>query len=284
MIVVDYYSRWIEILHVTNITSAAGIAKLKDIFARYGIPAELVSDNGPHFASAEFRSFAKEYGFKSITVSPRLPNANGEAERAVKTAKQILCQKDPWLGLMIYRDTVIAATGHSPSLLMLGRHIRTTLPTLPAALKPSWPNPDLTRLRDQQAKESYEHQYNRRHGVRQLPNLCKGDVVKIKTDTQKNWTSKGVIAGDAGTPRSYTVDTDSGTYRRNRRHLQDTGKTRVEPELNQILVVPASNQITRMLDNQTQHQYHPMMLDTSPVALRRSTRAIKKPDRLIEHS
>lgn len=73
LIVVDYYSRWIEILHVNRITYAACIKKLKDIFARYGIPAEVVTDNGPHFASAEFQSFAKEYGFKSITVSPRLP-------------------------------------------------------------------------------------------------------------------------------------------------------------------------------------------------------------------
>ena len=103
----------------------------------------------------------------------------------METAKQILCQNDPWLGLIIYRDTVIAATGNSPSQLMLGRHIRTTLLTLPAALKPSWPNPDLVRVKDQRTKESYEHQYNRRHGVRQLPPLRPGDVVKLKTDTEE---------------------------------------------------------------------------------------------------
>ena len=67
LIVVDYYSRWIEILHVNRLTSAAYIKNLKDIFARYGIPAKVVPDNGPHFASAGFQSFAKEYGFKSIS-------------------------------------------------------------------------------------------------------------------------------------------------------------------------------------------------------------------------
>jgi len=54
MVVVDYYSRWIEILHLSNMTTAAGIATLKYIFARCGIPTELVSDNAPQLSSSEF--------------------------------------------------------------------------------------------------------------------------------------------------------------------------------------------------------------------------------------
>ena len=140
MVVVDYYSRWIEILHLSNATTAACIAKLKDIFARFGIPTELVSHNAPQLSSSEFNSFAKQYGFTHVASTPYLPNANGKPERAVHTAKRILKQDYPWLGLMVYRDTVITATGCIPAQLMMGRHIRTTLPTLPTAIRPRWPN------------------------------------------------------------------------------------------------------------------------------------------------
>ena len=98
--------------------------------------------------SSEFKLFMDKYCFNHVTTSPHLPSANGEAERVVQTVKRILRQEDPWLGLMVYRDTVISATGCSPSQLVLGRHIRTILPTLPSALQPSLPNPDQVRDRD----------------------------------------------------------------------------------------------------------------------------------------
>ena len=99
-VVVDYYSRWIEILRLSY-TNAACIAKLKDIIARLGISNELVSDNAPQFSSSEFKSFADQYGFTHVTSSPYLPNVYGEAERAVETATRIFKQDDSWQGLMV---------------------------------------------------------------------------------------------------------------------------------------------------------------------------------------
>ena len=105
IVVVDYYSRWVELRLLEQLDSKCVINKLKSIFATHGIPETIVSDNGPQFASAAFQAFAREYGFTHTTSSPRYPQSNGEAERAVQTVKQLLKKaKDPYIALL-YRAT-----------------------------------------------------------------------------------------------------------------------------------------------------------------------------------
>ena len=91
-LVIDY-SRYIEIAKISGATAIAVISHIKSIFAQHGLPQELFSDNGPHFSSREFAQFAKEYDFTHSTSSPRYLQANGEAEQAVRTVKNILKKK-----------------------------------------------------------------------------------------------------------------------------------------------------------------------------------------------
>ena len=94
---------------------------LKDISARWGVPDEIVGDNGPQFSSNQFRKFSQEYNFKHTTTSLYYPKANGEADQSgVRIAKKILRQHDPFLALMSYRATPHTATGASPCQLMMG--------------------------------------------------------------------------------------------------------------------------------------------------------------------
>ena len=133
--VTDYYSRFPEIAFRSSTTSDAVINKLKDIFARWGIPDEIVIDNGLQFASDQFHKFSQEYDFKHTTTSPYFPQANGEAESGVRIVKKILKQHDPFLALMSYRATPHTSTGVSPCQLTMGREIRSLLPTLKSNLK-----------------------------------------------------------------------------------------------------------------------------------------------------
>ena len=90
VIAVDYYFRYFEVALLQKTTAKTVIEKLKQFFASHGSPEIVFSDNGPQYACAEFKQFSKEFGFTHITSSPKYPQSNGEAERAVKTAKCIL--------------------------------------------------------------------------------------------------------------------------------------------------------------------------------------------------
>lgn len=70
LLCVDYFSKYIEVKRLRDTTSCGVIREMKSIFARHGIADIIVSDNGPQYASAEFSSFAEEWGFKHVTSSP----------------------------------------------------------------------------------------------------------------------------------------------------------------------------------------------------------------------
>ena len=114
LVSVDYFSRYIDILPLQSLTSGAVINKMKQIFSQHGIAETVISDNGPQFAAKEFQQFAEEWNFHHATSSPHYPQANGEAERAVRSAKEFLRQNDPHLALLTYRATPLPALGVSP--------------------------------------------------------------------------------------------------------------------------------------------------------------------------
>lgn len=220
LVVVDYYSRWIEMKQLTDTTSSTVINKLKAIFITFGIPDILVSDNGSQFVSQEFRDFAKTWGFSQRTTNPYKSQENGMAERAVKTCKELLKVKDPGLGLLNYRATPHSATGVSPAIALMGRQIQTRLPILPRRLMPVTPDDEAIRRSDQAAKASYKLYYDARHGARELPVLEPGDAVCMKRDQEKVWSKPGRVISSSQDNRSYTVTgPEGGVYRRNRKHI-----------------------------------------------------------------
>ena len=51
LVVVDEHSKWPEVIPVSSSTSSSTIEVLCDLFARFGIPEQIVSDNGAQFVS-----------------------------------------------------------------------------------------------------------------------------------------------------------------------------------------------------------------------------------------
>ena len=134
LIVVDAYSKWLEVIPMSSMTSLKTIEVLRTLFARFGIPEEVVSDNGPQLASEEFSQFLKQNGVRFTRVPPYHPASNGAAERSVQSVKavltkQVLDGKANTLSLehrlanllILNRSTPHTVTGRSPAEFFLGR-------------------------------------------------------------------------------------------------------------------------------------------------------------------
>ncbi|SCV65341.1 Integrase core domain protein [Anaplasma phagocytophilum] len=214
VLIVDYYSRFPEVVSLTSTSSTAVIAAVKSSFARFGIPDVVVSDNGPQFSSREFAAFASCYGFHHATSSPRYPQANGEAERMVRTMKELFFKsQDPHMSLLVYRDTP-GISGYSPSQLLFGRRLQTRVPKLDEALIPTWPSQEDFQRKDKAARGRQQRDFNRRHRVQRLRSLSVGEDVWVD-----DISCAAKVLSPAKRPRSYVVETPSGVIQRNRRHL-----------------------------------------------------------------
>ncbi|UYV65814.1 hypothetical protein LAZ67_3005530, partial [Cordylochernes scorpioides] len=216
LVVIDYYSRFPEMIQLDRLTASVVVRSCKSIFARHGIPETVVSDNGTQFGAArEFANFARQYGFQHVTSSPRFPQSNGMAEAGVKIAKLILKKnQDPSLGLLEYRSTPLE-NGYSPAELLMGRKLRTTLPIAPENLNPKLVDSQTLKRKEGRRRKDMKSRYDRRCGATDMEELSEGDTVWI-TD-MRTW---GIVKQKASTPRSYMVDTPVGTLRRNRFHLR----------------------------------------------------------------
>ncbi|UYV66853.1 K02A2.6-like, partial [Cordylochernes scorpioides] len=216
LVVIDYYSRFPEMIQLDRLTANVVVRSCKSIFARHGIPETVVSDNGTQFGAArEFSNFARQYGFTHVTSSPRFSQSNGMAEAGVKIAKLILKKnQDPSLGLLEYRSTPLE-NGYSPAELLMGHKLRTTLPIAPDNLNPKLVDSQTLKRKEGRRRKDMKSRYDRRCGATEMEELSEGDTVWI-TD-MRIW---GIVKKKASTPRSYMVDTPVGTLRRNRFHLR----------------------------------------------------------------
>jgi transposase InsO family protein len=82
LVIVDKFSKWIEVVPVTNQEATTTVKFFESIIYRYGVPNNIITDNGTNFTSGEFQQFAKEFGIKIKYASVAHPKSNGQVEKA----------------------------------------------------------------------------------------------------------------------------------------------------------------------------------------------------------
>lgn len=136
LVIVDAHSKWLEVEEVSATSASQTILKLSSLFARFGLPQQVVSDNGPPFTSGEFKSFLKSNGVKQTLSPPFHPATNGLAENSVKNVKKriklaLMNKENVNLALskflLAYRNSVHLTTNETPAKLMFNRPLRTKL-------------------------------------------------------------------------------------------------------------------------------------------------------------
>lgn len=90
LVIVDAHSKWLEAAVMNSTSSEKTIEELRSVFSCFGIPQQLVSDNGLQLVSEEFQSFLRVNGIQHIRSAPYHPSINGLAERFVQTLKKAL--------------------------------------------------------------------------------------------------------------------------------------------------------------------------------------------------
>lgn len=135
--VIDYFSRFVEVKVLRSIMAKETIQFLSELFARYGFPYSLITDNGSQLTSREFSDYCASAGITLLHTPPFWPQANGEIERQnrslLKGMKIAQLNKTDWKKelldyLLMYRATPHVVTGKSPAELLFKRPLRDKLP------------------------------------------------------------------------------------------------------------------------------------------------------------
>lgn len=223
LVMVDAYSKWVEICIMGTTTAEKTVERLREMFARFGLPKTLVSDNGPPFAARYLEIFLKKNGIKHTTSPPFHPMSNGAAENSVKHFKRKMkaALNDPnnrgvplstlvQRFLLTNRNTPHATTGRNPAELMMNRKLRTRITLLAER--------SLEEVRTHLTEESSKYR-----------NFSEGDLIMARdysSPNRKQW-KEAIIERKIGRT-TYLCRTIEGKLWK--RHLnQIIGRTRGHP-------------------------------------------------------
>ena len=81
-VAIDKFTKWPEVTPVANITKKSGVACLKSIVCRFGVPNRIIADNGTQFKSRLFQEYCEDIGIQLCFASVAHPRSNGQVERA----------------------------------------------------------------------------------------------------------------------------------------------------------------------------------------------------------
>ena len=81
LVAVDKFTKWIEATPVTNQTATTAVKFFKGITCQFGVPHNIITNNGSNFASREFHDFCARFDIKLSFASVAHPQTNGQVEK-----------------------------------------------------------------------------------------------------------------------------------------------------------------------------------------------------------
>lgn len=189
-VIVDYFSRFIEVEIMTKIDTKEAVNRLGAIFARFGFPESLKADNGTQFKSEDFQDYCIENNINFVEIIPYWPRENGEVERQNRSILKRLIisqnsnrdwKQDLLEYLHMYRATPHSTTMKTPSELMFGRTIRDKIPTIEQPLEVDEQLKDCDKEKKEKGKQYGDSKRNAK-----TIDLKVGDVVWLKRMMKSN--------------------------------------------------------------------------------------------------
>lgn len=199
LVVVDYFSRHVDLEVMTTITAKETIKRLSKIFGLWGVPRTITLDNAKQFVSAEFENYCKLKGIYLNHTSPYWPQANGEVERQnrsllkrMKIANSLYgnwkAEMDQYLEM--YNNTPHSITGRSPNELLQNRRLRFKFPDIEdlTSAVSSTEHADKDAVRKWKGKEREDSKRRSK-----LSNIGVGDVVLMLNISPTNKLSTNFL-------------------------------------------------------------------------------------------
>ena len=178
---------------------------MQNIFADFGIPKVIISDNGTCYKSQEFNNFCARFEINHITGASYNHQANSIAEHMIQTIKQLMVknQNNTWVAMLILKSMPMNGINRSPAELLCNRRFRTSIPMIQHVS-------DLSCKAKLHNEDSTKYQT----GSKVLVPLNLGSHVLYDKNpdnsTKRPEWSKGVIKDLEGPCHKYTIQSDTG--------------------------------------------------------------------------
>ena len=199
----DYATRYPEAIPLSNIRADTVASALLTVFARVGLPEEIVHDQGSNFVSQVMKSICQRLNITQLASTIYHQQTNGVTERFHGTLKNMIrslsdSEKKRWDEfiphfLFAYREIPCQSTGFSPFQLLYGRHVRGPL----AVIKHNWVGDDNIEQKDTDVVTHLLDMRKRMVGLMAKANQnLKESQRKMKSQYDKNAKHREFEPGD----------------------------------------------------------------------------------------
>ncbi|GFN74628.1 transposon ty3-g Gag-Pol polyprotein [Plakobranchus ocellatus] len=194
LVVTDEYSRYVVVDTIKSTSARAVIPRFDKIFAEFGIPDELKTDNGPPFNGIDFKTYLEHMGIKHRKITPRWPQANAETDRFMRTIKKTIkaaqvkhknWKQEMFKFLLAYRTTKHSSTDLAPANVLFNRVVKNKLFAAPIQTDPI---NTCIRCNDAAAKAKMKHYADCKSYIKRSDIQIGESVLVKQSDTTKPTT------------------------------------------------------------------------------------------------